>query len=234
MLMIRGHWLVVLTSSLVISTGIAQPKISIEGGTKIDMGTIDRGTPGEKKLTIKNMGTDTLILGAVEVSCGCTGTVVSSNHIAPGGTGELLITFNSVGYVGEVHKSVTVNSNDSSSARTVIGFTATVVEEVAVNPRQLFFRDAEVGKVDTFNLSITNAGKKPFSVTGYQCALAGLTLDIPKEPVKPSETVRIKGEFKPKEARSVLTDLVAIQTSSKKQPEINIFIYGAIREPNLK
>jgi len=232
--MIRGRWLVVLASSLVISAGNAQPKISVEGGTKFDMGTIDRGKAGQRKLNIKNLGTDTLILGQVEVSCGCTGTVVSNSRIAPGKSGELLITFNSGGYIGEVHKNVTVNSNDPATPRTLIEFTSTVVEEVVVNPRQLYFRTSEVGKVDTFSIAVTNTGKEPFNVTGYQCSLAALTLDIPKEPVKPGETIRIKGQLNPKEPKSILTDNLNLQTNSKRQPGIDIAIFGAIKEFKFK
>jgi hypothetical protein len=232
--MIRGRWLVVLAGCLIVTAGNAQPKISVEGGTKFDMGTVDRGKAGQKKLTLKNLGSDTLILGQVEVSCGCTGTMVSSSRIAPGKTGELLITFNSAGYVGEVHKNVTVNSNDVASPRTLIEFTATVIEEVVVNPRQLYFRTAEVGKVDTFSISVTNTGKEPFNVTGYQCSLASLTLDVPKEPVKPGETIRVKGQINPKEPKGILTDNLNLQTSSKRQPGIDIAIFGAIKEFKFK
>lgn len=230
----RGHWLVVLASSFVISMGIAQPKILIEGGNKFDMGTIDRGEHGQRKVTIKNTGTDTLILGQVETTCGCTGTVVSSKRIPAGETGELLITFNSAAYVGKVHKSVTVNSNDTLSPKTLVEFTATVVEEVVINTRQLYFRDAEVGKVDTFSISVTNAGKKPLSLTGYKCSLVGLSLAVPKEPIKPGETASLEGEFIPKEAKHILTDNVILKTSSMMQPEVAIAILGAIKESKLK
>jgi len=219
---------------LIISTGVAQPKISVEGGTKFDLGTIDRGKLGEKKLTISNTGTDTLLLGPVEVSCGCTGTVVSSNHIPPGDTAGLLITFNSTGYVGEVHKSVTVNSNDIGSPKTLIEFTAHVVEDVVIDPRQLFFRNAEVGRVDTFGISVTNIGKEPFFVTGYTCTLGALSLNIPKKPIKPGQTIRVTGNLEPTEVNGALIEHLSLQTSNKRQPELGINIFGAIKEPTPK
>jgi len=231
--MIRGRWLLVLAGSLAFSAGNAQPKISIEGGTKFDMGTIYRGNPGQKTIAIKNIGTDTLVLGQVEVSCGCTGWVVSNNRIAAGETGELLITFNSGGYLGEVHKTVMVNSNDVESPKTLIEFTTTVLEVLTIDPRQLRFTDAEVGKVDTFALSVTNTGNEPFAMTGYQSSLSGLSLDLRKDSIKPGETVRFRGKLE-STAPKVLTDVLTVQTSSKKQPGIDINIFGAIKEKDPK
>ena len=74
---------------------------------KFDLGKIDRGVVAKKELTIKNAGTEKLVLGNVEVSCGCTGTVVSNKELLPGDTTSLLITFNSKNFNGPVHKTVT-------------------------------------------------------------------------------------------------------------------------------
>ncbi len=231
----RLQWLSILTIVVTIPlAGFAQPKISVVGGTKFDMGTVDRGQAAQKKVIFKNIGTDTLILGQVEVSCGCTGYVVSNNRIAPGKTGELLITFNSSGYSGEVHKSVTVNSNAADNPKTLIEFTTIVIEEVLLEPRALYFRTSEMGKVDTFSITVKNGGKEDFQVTGYNATLAGLTLNIPKEPIAPNQTIRIAGEFRPKEVKSVITDNLIIQTSSKRQPEIIIAVLGAVKEFKFK
>ena len=231
----RLHWLFILIIVVAVPlAGLAQPKISVVGGTKFDMGTVDRGQAAQKKVMIKNLGTDTLILGQVEVSCGCTGTVVSNNRIAPGKAGELLISFNSSGYTGEVHKSVTVNSNSPDNPRTVIEFTTTVVEEVLLDPRALYFRNSEVGKVDTFSVTVKNAGKEDLLITGFNSTNTALTLNIPKEPIEPGQSVRIAGEFSPKEAKGMITDNLIIQTSSKRQPEITIAVLGAVKEFKFK
>ena len=231
----RLHWLSILTIVVTIPlAGVAQPKISVVGGTKFDMGTVNRGQMAQKKVVFKNIGTDTLIVGQVEVSCGCTGTVVSNNRVAPGKTGELLISFNSSGYAGEIHKSVTVNSNSADNPKTLIEFTTTVVEEVILDPRTLYFRNSEMGKVDTFSITVKNVGKEDLLITGYNSTNAGLTLSIPKEPIAPNQSIRIPGEFNPKEVKSVVTDNLIIQTSSKRQPEITIAVLGAVKEFKFK
>src|SRR5512135_672795 len=78
----------------------AQPVLKVGEGTSLDFGTIYRGEQFERKLTLKNTGTDTLLLGNVEASCGCTGTMLSSNRLAPGESGSLLIKFNSKNFSG--------------------------------------------------------------------------------------------------------------------------------------
>ena len=231
---LQWFFIFIVVFTIPISSSLAQPKISVIGGTKFNLGTVDRGQVAQKKVTVKNIGTDTLILGNVEVSCGCTGTVVSNSRLGPGKSGEVQISFNSSGFSGEVHKSVTINSNSSDNPKTVVEFTALVVEEVLLEPRALYFRTSQMGKVDTFSITVRNGGKEDFQVTGYNATLAGLTLNVPKEPVHPNETVRISGEFNPKEAKNVITDNLIIQTSSKKQPEITIPVLGAVKEFQFK
>ena len=231
----RLGWLSALTvASMVASIGIAQPKLTVVGGTKFELGNVDRGQQAQRKLILKNTGSDTLVLGNVEVSCGCTGSVVSSSRIAPGKTGELMVTFNSGGFSGEVHKSLTLNSNAEGSPRTVIEFTANVIEDVVLNPRALYFRTSEVGKVDTFSVTVQNTGKEPITIVDFKTSLQGITLDIPKAPIAPGQTVRMAGEFKPTEPKGMITDNLAIHTTSKRQSEINIPLIGAVKEFQFK
>jgi hypothetical protein len=216
--------------SLAAASLLAQPKLKIAEGSKFDLGAIDRGSVVEKKLALKNVGTDTLILGAVEVSCGCTGTVVSDNRIAPGRSGSLLITFNSKNFVGPIHKSLTVNSNSAGEPRTLIEFTGNVVEEVSVTPAHLLFRDAEVGKLATTIVTVKNQSRQDLVLTGFKTSLPGLLLKLPPEPIPPGQSTQIAFEFAPKSVVSVLSDGVTLTTSSKKQPEILIQIFGNTKE----
>ncbi len=109
--------------SLLAAAAGAQPKIGY-GEKKFDLGTIYRGEVIEHTLTLKNTGTELLLLGSIDASCGCTGTIASNKEIRPGETGTLAITFNSRSFSGTVHKSVTVNSNAVNEPRVVIEFTA--------------------------------------------------------------------------------------------------------------
>ena len=206
-----------------------QPKMEILGGKKFDFGEINRGKKVERSVVIKNVGNQPLELGRIDVSCGCTGTVASTTTIAPGKTGEVLITFNSANFSGKIHKSVTINSNAPDSPA-IIEFEGDVVQEIVVNPQQFWFRDAEVGRVSVASVTLTNNSKTPVTITGYESALDGLKLNVPKEPVPPGKSVDIVAEFKGKTPTQMLSDGVSIKTSNKNEPDVFVRIFGSVKE----
>lgn len=204
----------------------AQPKLELPDGSKFSLGSVYRGTMTERRVTLKNSGNDTLIISRVDVSCGCTGTMVSHDHIAPGDTGSLLITFNSKNFRGPVHKTVTVNSNDPAQPQTVVQFDGTVVEDVVVTPEYLWFQDAEVGTKNTRMLTIKNEGKENLQLKMFSSELQGLSLTLPAEPVRPGTSVQLPVVYTPKAASPVLAERMKITTSNPHQPEIIVAVYG--------
>lgn len=204
----------------------AQPHLVVTDGTKFDFGTINRGTVVERALTIRNTGTDTLVIGRLEASCGCTGALTSADHVPPGKTSEIRITFNSKNFRGPVHKTVTINSNAEGAARTVVEFTASIVEEVSVNPQQFFFQNAEVGMSSKQTVTVSNQGSSDLVLSGYSSHLEGLSLMLPQGPIKPGTSADVVAEFKPKAAQRVISDAVTIQTNNPNQPEVLLYVYG--------
>lgn len=215
-----------------VAAGLAytQPKIEIVGGTQFNFGTIYRGTIAERVVVVKNTGTETLQLGQIQASCGCTGTVVSSSSIPPGKTGEIKITFNSTNFSDSIHKSVTINSNAVNAPQLVVQFSGYVVQEISVSPPQFWFRDAEVGRPTWASVRITNNSTEPVTLTGYQTALQGFTLKLPKEPIRPGQSIDLMAELKAARATPVLSDGVSIKTSSKNQPDVFVRIFGSVKE----
>lgn len=207
----------------------AQPKIEIVGGNKFDFGDVYRGKKVEQKVTVKNIGSETLELGRIDVSCGCTGTVVSRNSIPPGRTGEVVIAFNSTNFSGKVTKSVTINSNATNSP-SVVEFQANVIQQISVSPQQFWFKDAEVGRASYAKVTLTNNSKEPLTLSGYRCHLAGFALTLPGEPVKPGQSVELMAELKAAKAISVLNDGVTIQTSNQNETEVFVRIFGSVKE----
>lgn len=224
----RLQSLIVLTAGLA-TLASAQPELNITGGNKFDLGTLFRGAVAEHRVEIRNTGTATLTLGRVDVSCGCTGTVVSKESIPAGGSGTILITFNSKNFSGPVHKSVTIHSN-AETETTVLEFTARVVDEIALNPQQLFFQDAEVRRKSVVTLTVTNNGSAPLSLKGFRTPLKGLVLTLPTAPIAPGGNGTIHGEFTPETASGLITDGVFVTTSNERQPEIYIQVFGSVRE----
>ncbi len=219
--------LLILASTLVIRTK-AQPELQVVQGVKFDFGKIYRGEVVERGLTLRNSGTESLTLGKVDVSCGCTGTMVSKDHIAPGDSATLLIKFNSRNFTGPIHKTVIVNSNAKGEPKTAIEFTGDVVDEVLMTPEQFWFKEAEVGRTDSLTISVTNNGPTDLMLKGFKTKLEGFTLMLPADPLKPGEKAVITAVFTPKSEIRVLAEQVILETSDPHAPEITIPVYGVV------
>jgi hypothetical protein len=110
----------------------AAPKIELP--TKLhDFGTATEGDKLTHVLQVKNTGTGNLVLDRVTTSCGCTSAVIKTKEIAPGGTGEIEVTFDTTARRGPNRKTITILSNDPNSPRTPM--------EVAVNVESLLAFD---------------------------------------------------------------------------------------------
>jgi len=204
----------------------AQPKLNVAGGTSLDLGTIYRGAQIERPVTLRNTGTDTLILGTIEASCGCTAAMVSDTRIPPGKTESLLIKFNSKNFTGPVHKTVTVNSNAAESPRTVIEFVANVIDEIGLTPQNFWFKDAQVGKSNAITIVLKNGGKDTLRVTSFRTSVPAFSLNIPSGPIAPGKTFEVVATFTPSAPIPIITDQVFLETTNPRQPTVAIPIYG--------
>jgi hypothetical protein len=207
-----------------------QSSIEIVGGATYDFGSMFRGEVVERTFTIRNTGKDTLVIEDVQASCGCTGTVVSTNRLGPGKSGTLKVTFSSRNFSGSVHKLITIRSNASNAPVTTLEFTANVIQEIFLDPKQFWFKDAYVGKVSKLTIKIRNAGRDPLTLKGYRTTLEGFTLTLPTGQISPGETVDIAAELKPGKVIPVLAEAAFIQTSNPRDAEIYIPIFGNTKE----
>lgn len=76
-----------------------------------DFGKVAEGEIVEYSYRFKNTGDKPLVVTNVAASCGCTVADKPEAPVKPGETGFIRVKFNSENRPGEVHKTVTVNSN---------------------------------------------------------------------------------------------------------------------------
>ena len=228
-MILRRMRLALLSALLLPAAALAQPKLVVLEGTHLDFGKIYRGEVIERSLTLKNDGTDTLVMGTIGVSCGCTGAMATAEKIPPGGKGALKITFNSKNFDGPVHKTVTLHSNGDTSGATMIEFVATVIDEIALSPASIILPDAEVGRMSTAVVGVTNNGMTPLALTGFRTQLKGLILKLPADAISPGGKAEIRVEFTPEAPSPILTDGVFVTTNNMHQPEVYIQVYGGVR-----
>lgn len=106
---------------LVTSTILAQNNAQIS----TDEPSFNFGTIAEEKglanhtFIIKNTGTSPLVITRITASCGCTQPEWSKEPIAPGQTGEVLVTYNPKGRPGPFYKTISIFSNAQKSSYTI-------------------------------------------------------------------------------------------------------------------
>ncbi len=98
-----------------------------------DFGDVFQGDKVEHTFRFTNTGNKDLVITNVEVTCGCTTPKGwPRDPIAPGGSGDLTVAFNSAGKIGKQNKVITVTSNSVGILNQVM-FTATVLEKKEPN-----------------------------------------------------------------------------------------------------
>jgi hypothetical protein len=207
----------------------AQPHLDLGLTGPLNFGTIYRGTVYERTVDFKNSGADTLVIANVEASCGCTGAMVSSNRIPPGGSGSLKIQFNSTNFTGAVHKTVTLVSNVPDAPRTIVEFTATIVDEIVLTPPSLWYKDAETGKPATLSITVHNSGADTLYLKGFRTTLETLKVNLPSGPIAPGGSFVLEATFTPKQPSAVVADRVFVETSNPRRADLAVPIYGNVK-----
>jgi hypothetical protein len=231
---VKSHWstwvAVAGFLTAIAPVAVAQPRIAVGEGMSLDLGRVYRGALVEKTLTVTNPGTEELVLGTIDASCGCTGTATAARNVPPGKSTTVILHFNSRSFEGPVHKSITINSNAADHPQLRVEFTAMVVVEFAVDPAQFWFRNADVARRHSAAVAVTNNGTEPVEFSNSQTKLKGLEVTLPKGPLAPGQTDSIRAVFVPESAASIIIEDVRIATTSSRQKELIIPVFGNARE----
>jgi hypothetical protein len=118
--------LVGFSLSLGVSSGALAQPAGIAPGPRIqfdenvfDFGEIYQDTDHTHAFGFANVGDAPLTVKRTQTSCGCTAAIASEGPIAPGGRGEIRVTYSSKRSVGAQSKTVTVFSNAPDSVTTI-------------------------------------------------------------------------------------------------------------------
>jgi len=106
------------------------PRISVEPES-FDFGRTVQNKTLEKEFTIRNFGTEDLVIENVSTSCGCTVASGYAKTIKPGGKTPLTVKLETRAYTGHLTRSVMVRSNDPATNLVELKVEATVVAESA-------------------------------------------------------------------------------------------------------
>jgi hypothetical protein len=114
MLMKKSYllFLVLMVCSVFSLSAKKYPEIKFEK-TSIDLGMFSEDEPVQKCVfKFKNVGEKKLVINYVHASCGCTVPEYPKDFIAPGDSGQIVVTYNGKGkYPGKFKKYIQIFSN---------------------------------------------------------------------------------------------------------------------------
>jgi hypothetical protein len=207
----------------------SQPAITITGGTEFTFGAIATAAPVERLLTLRSTGTDTLVIEDVIALCGCTGTLLSEDHIAPGDSGLLSISFNPSTFSGHIAKSVHLRTNDPAAAEITINFTAEVGKALEYDPAYVFVKTL-VDSITTATITLSNVGDKPVRLRSVRSTSDLVTVSTSDTEIEPGKEAMITTSFTSKLA-GTFTGNIEIATDHALQPRLSIRYRAWVKAP---
>jgi hypothetical protein len=87
-----------------------------------------------KEFSIRNLGTDELVIENVSTTCGCTAAVPGEKAIKPGGSTPLHVELQTRAATGKIERTVLVRTNDPEKGVYEVKVQADVVAEQAQQP----------------------------------------------------------------------------------------------------
>ena len=206
------------------------PRIEFES-LQHDFGQVAQFTPSEHMFKFKNTGTATLKIERVHASCGCTAALASKDSVEPNEAGEIKVTFNSQDFSGEVHKSITVTSNDPRQKDVVLQLKANVIADFVCTPLALNFR--EVGTAS----APAELMVKAFSPSGKKLKVVSATpsadsADFLKteiiEPQKPEDPYQIRVTIAGNPPAGMFNATILVQTDMPAVKPITVSVTGKV------
>jgi hypothetical protein len=79
-----------------------------------------------KEFALRNFGDAELVIEGVSTTCGCTAAIMAASKVAPGGSTQLRVTFETRNYIGKVERQVLVRSNDPKTPVLTLKLSANV------------------------------------------------------------------------------------------------------------
>ncbi|HTY35786.1 MAG TPA: DUF1573 domain-containing protein [Bacteroidota bacterium] len=226
------RWIVGIFVVMVSSVGVAQPKITVDRA-KIDLGTIYNGTIKKARVTIKNIGHDTLQVLGVTTSCGCTTVHQPKSFLKTGESDVVEIEFNSTGYRGQIEKHINILTNDPTTPTAYVTLIGDVIEELQPvgSGSVVWFGTVPVNKQVDQSVAFKNISGKVLTVTGFTSSSPDLYIVFGNKKVYPADTIRFTIKVTPRKA-DYINEQLLLRTDSDKQPEVPVRVTLIGVQPN--
>lgn len=226
----------VLLSIFVLSAfaAFAQPKLEIENGDEYNWGNVKPAeSPLKAKVKIYNRGTDELNITNVRPGCGCTTAPLDKSKVAPGEFATLDITLNVASSVGQVTKSILIESDDPSRKSFHYYLKATIVRPIEVNPQYIVFNELYFGREASTTISIKNTTDKDINIKDIELMPQSIIVDLkPNTVLKAKSEIQMTTKLTPNNAGTNHIK-VTLVTDNPDAPKVEISGWGnAVSHPS--
>jgi len=129
----------------------------------------------------KNTGDKPIKITQVQPSCGCTTAAPPKDPVAPGGSGEIVATFNIGDRTGEQTKTIQVRTDEPNAQGTALTLKATIPRLLEYTPAFLYWRLGEEHAPKTIEVKIGDFPVTKLDVTSSDPAIKIESAAVPNE-----------------------------------------------------
>lgn len=206
---------------------VSGPRIAF-GATEFDFGKVDSGAVVEHVYVFTNTGDQTLEIKDVRPSCGCTTAGDWDKTVAPGQTGKIPVRFNSGGYGGIIHKSVSVTSNDSTKPEVTLQLQGDVWRAFDVTPTYAVFNlMPERQTIDSQTVKIVSNNDQPVTVSDPTCSNPAFTGEV--KTVKEGKEFELRVTVNSSNVTGSVSAPITLKTSSTNMPVISVTAFAMMQ-----
>ncbi len=202
----------ILLVLLVASSASAQPKLEI-ASKKFDFGMMPDQSTVKHSFWFKSVGTDTVRIKEVRITCHCTTVPLTQDWLAPGDSMPVSVFWNLGRRIGNASQfpSVIIEGNPEPHIMSLKGLVAGAPDAgrpVSVKPFKGEFAVIAVKSIDSVGFTLTNHSKEDLEVTVVSFPVDECLMSFPAHipaGAQASGYVKLKAEFSDSEFRSSIT-----------------------------
>ena len=203
------------------------PKLEVDKLSH-EFGSVAQGSKVTHEFVATNVGDTDLVIKRLVPACGCTATSLDNDVIEPGATARIKVEFDTSGFAGEKVKTVRIFSNDTKDPITMLSMRGTVIQDVAVEPKRVFFSNVSRSALDRTEQKVTvkvREGSKA-KIKNIRSFSKFLRLEeISGDDKSKTFTVGISPEASLGEIR----ERVVIEVSGSKASAINVPVFATVK-----
>lgn len=160
-------------------------------------------------------------------------TAPGGQTVAPGETKKIIVKMSTHSYTSNLHKEIKIETNDPGASLITLTMKAQVFVSVKVLPTVLNFGRVSQNQTAAKEVTVTNAGKKPFKVTRILTSPATKSslAVAPDEPftLKPGESRKLTVKLSTGAAEGFLDSSLTLETDLPYFKEKRIFMHAEVK-----